>query len=187
MLMHTASVSSLPVLDGQSNVIGNISHVDVQLLTYLSALPLLENSCIHFISVILSERGMHAGQDSVPVFYVYHNSSLSHVVAKLVATRSHRMWIVDSPSPGGSNPQTPLSTVAPPFSSSVGPPYTTTHGASVSAASLPGQHMSGRLSGVVSLTDVLYVIAKNNGLVSESAQEARQRRRESSNASSTQG
>lgn len=65
-----------------------------QLLTKNTALPLLRSSCIHFISVILSERGMFDGQDSYPVFHVTPQSTLAHTVAKLVATRSHRYVLI---------------------------------------------------------------------------------------------
>jgi hypothetical protein len=61
-----------------------------QLLTKASSAPLLENTCIHFISVILSTRGIIDGKDSFPVFYVNSYSTLAHTVAKLVATKSHR-------------------------------------------------------------------------------------------------
>jgi len=200
------------VLDNQNNVIGNISHVDVRLLTKNTALPLLRSSCIHFISVILSERGMFDGKDSYPVFHVTPQSTLAHTVAKLVATRSHRMWVVQPPSPANSNPptpaMTPVVTTAPsnalsssPSSSSIlpppqstngpqtGPPYTThpsTSHTSVTATAIPGATLSGRLSGVVSLTDVLNLFAKASGLNPHDPGEAREmRRRRSSSASAT--
>jgi len=94
-------------VDHHFNVIGNISTVDVKLLTKSSSLPLLQNTCIHFISVILSTRGMNEGKDSFPVFYVNPNSTLAHTVAKLVATNSHRLWVTDPQSPSSSGPPTP--------------------------------------------------------------------------------
>jgi hypothetical protein len=89
----------------------------MQLLTDSSSIPLLSDTCIHFISIILSERGVNDGQDSYPVFHVTPVSTLAHTVAKLVATRSHRMWIVDQPSPAGSVPPSPgFQPAAHPFS-----------------------------------------------------------------------
>lgn len=209
--MHTEGVSSLCVLDNHDNVIGNISHVDVkvcrkasatthisaytyhQLLTDTSALPLLDSSCIHFITVILSERGMHEGKDSYPVFHVTPYSTLAHTVAKLVATRSHRMWIVDAPSPSSSVPDSPAltpSVTAPPtllqqLSSHVsGPPYTpTSPSVGVPASSLPGATLSGHICGVVSLTDVLNLFARVSGLSPQDPAETRRRRRRSSSSS----
>ncbi|KAL8844860.1 MAG: hypothetical protein Q9198_011413, partial [Flavoplaca austrocitrina] len=108
-LMNNEGLTSLAVVDNQSNVVGNISNVDVkvrsihisqekavaeinelQLLTKSSSAPLLDNTCIHFISVILSTRGLNDGKDSFPVFHVNPYSTLAHTVAKLVATKAHR-------------------------------------------------------------------------------------------------
>ena len=140
---------------------------------------------------------MDDGKDSFPVFYVSPYSTLAHAVAKLVATRSHRMWIVDQPSPSTSAPSTPaLMPSAPPHSASpptsgsgptgtftTGPPYTPATGSAVPASSLPGQHMSGRLSGVISLTDVLNLFARASGLSPQDPDEARRQRRGSSSSS----
>ncbi|EMC99950.1 hypothetical protein BAUCODRAFT_356776 [Baudoinia panamericana UAMH 10762] len=211
-LMHNEGISSIPVLDSQRNVVGNISHVDVRLLTDTSSIPLLSSSCIHFISVILSERGMWDGKDSYPVFYVTPVSTLAHTVSKLCATRSHRMWIVQPPSPSASVPPSPgLHTATAPLSvanssthlpapavhlatpakhgqgaeMTPGPPFTSlTPGVSISAAQIPGASLSGRLSGVVSLTDVLNLYARVSGLSPADPEEMRMRRRRSSSNSS---
>ena len=138
--------------------------------------------------MILTERGTEAGKDSFPVFYINPYSTLAHTVAKLVATRSHRMWIVDAPSPATSMPATPAATPAFPIGSDrnpqlSGPPYTGTNGPAVSASALPGQNMSGKLSGVVSLTDVLNLFARASGLDPRDPDNARRMRRRSSSSS----
>ncbi|KAK5114359.1 hypothetical protein LTR62_002611 [Meristemomyces frigidus] len=211
-MMHDEGITSLPVLDSHSNVVGNISHVDVRLLTDTSAIPLLSQSCIHFISVILSERGLWDGKDSYPVFHVTPYSTLAHTVAKLCATRSHRMWIVDAPSPATSVPPSPNVQPSPSSASSTGPnihlPAPSAHLASppknaaggelhsgplqgssnsnhvISASHLNGANLSGRLSGVVSLTDVLNIFARASGLSPGDPEEMRRRRRRSSSSSS---
>ncbi|KAK5210399.1 cell separation during budding [Exophiala xenobiotica] len=215
-LLLNEGVSSLPVVDHNHNVIGNISNVDVRLLTKSSSLPLLKNTCIHFISVILSTRGMYEGKDSFPVFHVTPLSTLAHTVAKLVATKSHRMWITEPVSPGSSGPPTPslqsatlvptsshsssmsssyatppsaTSTPADPsgatvVDSSPKTPFIAPSGPSVSASSLPGARISGRLVGVVSLTDILVLFARAGGLTSAvDPSELRMRRRRSSSSS----
>lgn len=64
--MNNEGLSSVAVVDNALNVVGNISTADIKLLTHTSSMPLLKSSCIHFISVILSERGVENGRDSYP-------------------------------------------------------------------------------------------------------------------------
>jgi len=187
-LMNSEGISSLAVIDNQHNVIGNISTWDVKYLTRSSSMPLLKSSCLHFLSVILTDRGLNNGKDSYPVFHVNSQSTLAHTVAKLVATQAHRMWVVDSSSPAPSAPPTPTIThaaavpspsLASPNSSAFphpGPPI-------MSAGSMPGAHLSGRLIGVVSLTDILNLFARSAGLTPIDPNEARRHRRRSSSSS----
>lgn len=224
--MSNEGLTSLAVIDNASNVIGNISTADTRLLTSAASMPLLEQTCMHFVTVILTERGMEKGRDSVPVFYVTPYSTLAGTVAKLVATRSHRMWVVESASPSPSAPATPLlgpvgaptntiggggnasatasttagggavvgTTVitpssgaatqasAPPSPLPMSTPLFTTS-ASVPAAALPGAHLSGRLTAVVSLTDILNLFARSSGLNPRDPGDQRERRRRSSSSS----
>lgn len=243
--MSNEGVTSVAVVDNGSNVVGNISAADIRLLTSAASMPLLQQTCMHFITVILTERGMEKGRDSVPVFYVNPYSTLAHTVAKLVATKAHRMWVVESASPSPSAPATPLlgpvgattSTVsgggnaAAMASSTSGATTTTTSAAgnnnpssshitgsspssssatvtspnpnqssappsplplstplfspssSVPAVALPGAHLSGRLTGVISLTDILNLFARSSGLSPMDPGEQRARRRRSSSSS----
>ncbi|KAL9595667.1 MAG: hypothetical protein Q9219_006300 [cf. Caloplaca sp. 3 TL-2023] len=197
-LMNNEGLTSLAVVDNQSNVVGNISNVDVKLLTKSSSAPLLDNTCIHFISVILSTRGMNDGKDSFPVFHINPYSTLAHTVAKLVATKAHRMWVTDSPSPSVSattlNPTTTANPISQPSVShppshlsslpQSNPPFiplSTTP--SVSASALPGANMAGRLAGVVSLTDILNLFARASGLHPTDPEWRRRQRRRSSSSS----
>ncbi|KAL8987823.1 MAG: hypothetical protein Q9177_003015 [Variospora cf. flavescens] len=195
-LMNNEGLTSLPVVDNQFNVIGNISNVDVKLLTKSSSAPLLDNTCIHFISVILSTRGMNDGKDSFPVFHINPHSTLAHTVAKLVATRAHRMWVTESPSPSlasTSMPQLSQPSVSHPPShlSSLpqsSPPFIPlSNSPSVSASAMPGANMGGRLAGVVSLTDILNLFARASGLHPTDPDERRRQRRRSSSSSMMRG
>lgn len=170
----------MAVVDNGHNVVGNISTKDVRHLTSTSSAPLLDSSCMHFISVILNERGVEKGQDTFPVFYVNPYSSLAHTVAKLVATRSHRLWVVESASPSPSAPATPLLSAQ---ASSAGAPPSPAPAATVPASALAGAGLSGKLTGVVSLTDVLNIFAKTTGLKPGDPSEQRARRRRSSSSS----
>ncbi|RDW77303.1 hypothetical protein BP6252_05356 [Coleophoma cylindrospora] len=185
-LMNLEGLTSVAVVDNGLNVVGNISTADTKLLTSTSAMPLLKSSCIHFISVILSERGVENGRDSYPVFHVTPYSTLAHTVAKLVATRSHRMWVVESASPSPSTPLTPSAShtvLAPQFGSTPASPSLTPSHPSVSASALPGAGISGRLTGVISLTDILNLYARQSGLHPLDPNDQRDRRRRSSSSS----
>jgi hypothetical protein len=184
--MNDEGLSSLAVVDNSQNVIGNISTTDVKHLTKTSALRLLKSSCIHFISVILSSRGLDDGKDSFPVFYVNPYSTLAHTVAKLVATTSQRMWVTESPSPSPSAPPTPAavpSVLVVPHSNGPNTPPLSPSYPSISASAFPGGRMSGCLIGVVSLTDVLNLFARQSGLQTSDPSEERTYRRRSSSVS----
>lgn len=62
-------------------------------------------------------------------------------------------------------------------------PMISPSGPAVSASSLPGARISGRLVGVVSLTDILILFAKVGGLETADPSEIRLRRRRSSSSS----
>lgn len=203
-LMNDEGLTSVAVVDNGLNVVGNISTKDVRHLTSSTDAHLLQSSCMNFISVILNERGVEKGRDAFPVFYVNPYSTLAHTVAKLVATRSHRMWVVESASPSPSAPATPLmgpqgfTGTAPPSSgapvlgsSAAAPPSpvpvaavpATIAGSSVPASAMAGARLSGRLTGVISLTDILNMFARSTGLNPSDPGEQRARRRRSSSSS----
>ena len=94
--MFTEGVSSLAVIDRTRTLIGNISIVDVKNVTSSKNSHLLFKSVLNFISYNLSQKGIEEGQDQFPIFHVNYQTSLGRVIAKLVATQSHRLWIVDS-------------------------------------------------------------------------------------------
>lgn len=180
--MSDEGLTSIAVVDNALNVVGNISTVDVKHLTNTSSLPLLKSSCLHFISVILSERGVENGKDSYPVFHVNPYSTLAHTTAKLVATKAHRMWVVEGSSPSPSAPATPASTPAvlvPPYGSSPASPALSAAFPAVSGTT----GISGRLTGVISLTDILNLFARHSGLHPSDPNDQRQRRRRSSSSS----
>ncbi|EJS43763.1 sds23p [Saccharomyces arboricola H-6] len=213
--MYVERISSIAVVDHQGNLIGNISVTDVKHVTRTSQYPLLHNTCRHFVSVILNLRGLETGKDSFPIFHVYPTSSLARTFAKLVATKSHRLWIVqpnDNQSSASSEksasplPNTPVTTLpslsssyhsnthssrmanspvlkssdvtnnkinvninlsgSPPFQpqsspTSMPPPQSSNNSsASPAPAHFEKEYRTGKLIGVVSLTDILSVLAR---------------------------
>jgi len=184
--MFDEGLTSIAVVDNGCNVVGNISTSDVRHLTNSSSVTLLGQSCMHFISIILNERGVENGRDAFPVFYVNTYSTLAHTVAKLVATRSHRMWVVESASPSPTAPATPMTPLSGPSFLAQGVPAgppSPQAAASVPASAMIGACLSGKLSGVVTLTDILNAFAKSSGLNPCDPSEQRARRRRSSTSS----
>lgn len=182
--MYQERISSIAVMDNQGNLIGNISVTDVKHVTRTSQYPLLHRTCRHFISVILNTRGLETGKDSFPIFHVYSTSSLARTLAKLVATKSHRLWIVQpseqsNGSVGGlssnSNTSSSASSTSAMPAANSHQHKSTTHSPLLSSiddpnahgcASTPTQNLfekeyrTGKLIGVVSLTDILNLLAK---------------------------
>ena len=186
ILMHEEGVSSIAVVDNGKHVVGNISTRDVRLLTSSGSVVLLGASCMHFIALSLNEQGVEEGRDAVPVFHVNPYSTLAHTIAKVVATRSRRMWVVESespsPHPSGSpllGPQSFISNgLAPQTPGSISP----LPSPGIPASAMAGRRISGKLDGVVSLTDILNIFAKHTGLQPMDPSEQRARRRRSSSS-----
>lgn len=168
--MAVEKVSSIAIVDSHFNLLGNISVTDVKHVTKSSQSQLLHKSCLHFISVILNLRGIEEGKDSFPIFHTYETSSLARTIAKLVATRAHRLWVVR------------------PYSGSV--MSASSNAASLSSGSgsdnILHEHdgRAGKLIGVVSLTDILGLIARKHGKNHVDPKQARMQRRRSSSSSS---
>ncbi|KAK9238707.1 hypothetical protein V1525DRAFT_400300 [Lipomyces kononenkoae] len=191
-IMHHESVSSLAVVDSDGNLQGNISIVDVKHLTKSTSAHLLHSTCLQFITVILTDRGLESGRDSYPVFHVTPFSTLAHTIAKLVATKSHRMWIVQpsnhqtySPS---STPSSGTQTPAPASNTQPAQNQQSPASPSIVPVSPPAQFsgsrgLGGKLIGVVSLTDILSLLARSAGKGDVDPSEARRQRRRSSSSS----
>lgn len=179
--MHVERISSIAVVDNQYNLLGNISVADVKHVTRTSQYPLLHKTCRHFISIILNSRGLETGKDSFPIFHVYPTSTLSRTLAKLVATKSHRLWIVQPPESilsqqntgssmasssttnnNNTNPTSPTSSLNFSMNSS------NSEECSITTPNLfEKEYRSGKLIGVVSLTDIISFVVRITTNVNE--------------------
>jgi CBS-domain-containing membrane protein len=56
---------------------------------------LLWKTCFQFVSHIRTQQGILDGQDRLPVFDVRQETSLGFTIAKLLATKAHRVWVTD--------------------------------------------------------------------------------------------
>jgi len=118
-IMSKNGVSSLAVVNQMGMLLGNISMTDVKHVMKSFRHLLLWKTCFQFVGIVRSKQGMDDGQDRYPIFDVRHESTLGFTIAKLIATKAHRVWVTDE---------------------------------------------RGKAIGVVSLTDVLRVIATSAGI-----------------------
>lgn len=169
--MNTEKISSVAVVDHHMNLLGNISVTDVKHVTKSSQSPLLHKSCLHFVSLILNHRGIEDGKDSFPIFHVYPTSSLARTIAKLVATKSHRLWVVRPYAPSSSS------------SNQSGSSGSNSNNLESNPLNPESEGRAGRLIGVVSLTDILGLIARKHGKLYVDPTQARKQRRRSSSSS----
>ena len=128
------------------------------------------------------------------------NSPLPHITTHAASSASSNLTVNTTTNAPITHSTSPIAIAHPPpiqtsthpsVSAAAGqthPPVTATlmPNPTVSASALPGAHLSGRLSGVVSLTDILNLFARASGLQPSDPEEARRARRGSS-ASSRSG
>lgn len=180
MIMHNLKMSSLAVIDRNNHLLGNISVTDVRLVSKSSKSDLLYKSCLHFISVILNSRGLENGKDSFPIFHVTSRTSLGRAIAKLVATKSHRLWIVKPDSSNNSSNSTPTTPESPHMHHSHNHTHHHPHHLHSHSTLEDDAHSSGKLVGVLSLTDILSLFARTLGKNHVEPNIARKQRRRSS-------
>ncbi|CUM64336.1 uncharacterized protein PRCAT00001937001 [Priceomyces carsonii] len=178
--MFNERVTSLAVIDRAKSLIGNISIVDVKNVSSSKESHLLFKSVLNFISYNLSQKGIDEGQDQYPIFHVNTQSSLGRVIAKLVATQSHRLWVVESrvqhnSSVSSSSSSTPLATPTTVEAALNQPP----------SASNEPMGLPGKLIGVVTLTDILGLFASLKGKKTDPLAARNQRRRSSTSTRSS--
>ncbi|KAI8091212.1 uncharacterized protein B0P05DRAFT_577303 [Gilbertella persicaria] len=94
-VMSSNGISSVAVLRNGKEVLGNISMTDVKHVMKGYTHRLLWKTCLQFVSHIRTQQGIIDGQDRLPVFDVKKDTSLGFTIAKLLATKAHRVWVVD--------------------------------------------------------------------------------------------
>ncbi|CAG8487274.1 5417_t:CDS:2 [Ambispora leptoticha] len=83
------------ITDENGMLIGNISMSDIKYILRSDRHSLLWRTCHQFVSHVRSRQGLEDGQDRYPVFDISPNSTIGYAIAKLTATKAHRVWVVD--------------------------------------------------------------------------------------------
>ncbi|RCH95336.1 Protein sds23 [Rhizopus stolonifer] len=94
-LMSKHGISSVAVLGHMDIILGNISMTDIKFVMKSYRHQILWKTCFQFVSIVRTQQGVEDGQDRIPVFDVRLDTTLGFAVAKLLATKSHRVWVVD--------------------------------------------------------------------------------------------
>ncbi|KAF8326791.1 uncharacterized protein EI90DRAFT_3156394 [Cantharellus anzutake] len=162
-LMCEENVSSVAVVDTQ-NLLSAVSVTDIGKLVATSedravlTLPLNQ-----FISMIKFQHGFTDGEDLYPVYSVTPLSSFKHTIDLLLATNAHRAFITATPSSSPTlNPVQPRSGS---FMRMLPSPYSVESSPPTPSGLSPTTGPASPLYGVVSVVDILLVIARIAGLV----------------------
>ncbi|KJE96877.1 hypothetical protein CAOG_07130 [Capsaspora owczarzaki ATCC 30864] len=102
-LMHTHKFSSVALVESDGTISGNISLSDVKLLFRKRSLGLLSHSCRTYVATIRQEEIRHASPEHPeastakwPYWSVPVTATLHSVILKMVATRSHHIFVIDA-------------------------------------------------------------------------------------------
>ncbi|KAJ2378271.1 cell separation during budding [Coemansia sp. RSA 2607] len=90
-MLEQFHVSSLPLVDGEQRLVGNLSVGDIKYLARDRAL--LSGTCIDLVQAVRFTQGVEEGRDRAAVFSVRPEATLRYALSKLVATGAHRVWI----------------------------------------------------------------------------------------------
>lgn len=101
--MYRLNFSGIAIVNSSGAITGSISEKDLKFAFQMQWLQILNHSCRQYVSSArrqnsLKERG---GMDSAPVISVSPNSKLGMVIESLVATKIHRIWVVENRKPVG--------------------------------------------------------------------------------------
>jgi len=98
-LMYNKGLSSVAVIDSEKRnfISANMSMTDIKYLVHQGKLDSLKLPIKTFVQEVRLAKDREAEyKTSLPVFVVTKDTTLQAAVGKLVATRTHRLWIVKS-------------------------------------------------------------------------------------------
>jgi CBS domain-containing protein len=98
-VMHTKGVSSVAIRDG-TRLCGSVSMTDIkEILATRGGWRRLYEPAFRFFATVRSMQGLQSGgNDRVPSFTVHPTTTLMSAIEKMVATRTHRVWICNDES-----------------------------------------------------------------------------------------
>lgn len=106
-LMQKENSSSIALVDEEGGLASVFSMTDVKYVLRSKNYEALQFSCHDYISSVRTAETFerHAGKDVYPFFGVKEGTSFKRAIGKLVATRAHRLFVIDAD-------QTPVGVIA---------------------------------------------------------------------------
>jgi len=93
-ILNSKGLSSIALVNHKGELMANLSMADIKYLLQFNRLDLLFQSTKHFIQEVrLAKDKEHEYKSQAPIFTVTKDTSFKHAVGKLLATKSHRMWV----------------------------------------------------------------------------------------------
>lgn len=90
--MEKNNLSGIAVLNDEGKIIGATSGADLKLFLQYTVRASLDLTIMQFLNIIRQE----SLRATVPVLVCEASSTLESVIAKLAATREHRIFVIDS-------------------------------------------------------------------------------------------
>jgi len=107
-MMSDLGVSSVAVLEEGGTLLSAVSITDIgQTVVPSQSNQILSMNIQQLVSRIKMPHGSTDGADRYPVYSVFPSSTLAYTVQKLLATNSHRVFVI-SETPGSASPSTGL-------------------------------------------------------------------------------
>ncbi|TPX32437.1 hypothetical protein SmJEL517_g04436 [Synchytrium microbalum] len=98
-MMVKLSVSSLGIVDKTGVLLSNLSLADVKWAIQSPSPQFLYDSVMHFRGQVDQQSGIQDGRDSAPVFDITESTTLGYAMSKVIATKTHRVWVTESHRP----------------------------------------------------------------------------------------
>ncbi|PIA14118.1 CBS-domain-containing protein, partial [Coemansia reversa NRRL 1564] len=92
-LLESWHISSIAIVDEKRRLVGNMSLADVKYLA--RERQLVRGTCMELVRASRFLQGVQDGKDKAAVFSVRPQATLRYVLAKLIATGAHRIWITE--------------------------------------------------------------------------------------------
>ncbi|KAA8498108.1 Protein SDS23 [Porphyridium purpureum] len=97
-IMQKNKLSALAVVDQNGRLVGNLSLSDIKYIFRTRSYSMLWYTAQNFIKILRERAALeeNAGMDTFPFFDISRERTLEIAIQKMIATRVHHLWVVDT-------------------------------------------------------------------------------------------